>query len=156
MWDALGILRKTRRYCDVISKLEIYGIVFAVLMLGFVGAYFKGRLDEKAAITTKQLADNASALQKAADAAAARTTADDAARQKAVDFIATVDQGITNVNAKFAKVPTVVVDARGCERLTPASSMRWNAIELLPAGPVANPAGSAPSSVPAASVPAPR
>lgn len=137
----------------MINKFEIYGIVLAILLLGFVGAYFKGRLDEKTAITTRQLADNAQALQKAADGAAARAIADDTARQKAVDFIATVDQGITNVNAKFAKVPTVVVDARGCERLTPASSMRWNAVELLPAGPTPDTTGGAPASVPAAAVP---
>lgn len=134
----------------MISKLEIYAIVLAVLALGFVGAYFKGRLDEKAAITTKQLADNAIVLQKAADAAGARAIADDAARQKAVDFIATVDQGISNVNAKFSKLPTVVVDARGCERLTPNAGMRWNAVELLPSGPTADTTGSAPESMPAA------
>lgn len=139
----------------MISKLEIYGIVLAVLLLGFVGAYWKGRLDEKAAITTKQLADNAAALQKAADAGAERATADDTARQKAVDFIATVDQGIASVNAKFAKLPTVVVDARGCERLSPNAGMRWNAVELLPTGSTANPAGNAPAGVPAVPVSTP-
>jgi hypothetical protein len=136
----------------VINKLEIYGIVLIVLALGFVGAYFKGRLDEKAAITQKQLADNAQKMTAYEGTLESRANADDAARQKALAFIAQVDQGLANVKSQFSKLPSVVVDARGCERLSPISGMRWNAVELLPAGPVANTAGSTPEAVPAAPV----
>lgn len=139
----------------MISKLEIYGIVLVVLALGFVGAYFKGRHDEQTAISQKTLADNSRAMQQAADAAITRATADDAARQKAADFIATVDQGLANVKAKFSNLPSVVVDARGCERLTPSAGMRWNAAELLSSGSTLDAAGSAPTAVPASPVSAP-
>jgi len=139
----------------VISKLEIYGIVLVVLALGFIGAYFKGRHDEQTVITERTLADNARALQGAADAAIARASADDAARQKATDFIASIDQGLANVQARFSKLPAVVVDAHGCERLTDAGRLRWNAAELLPAGSPVDPAGGAPATVSAGPVPAP-
>ncbi|MDB6085197.1 MAG: hypothetical protein JWN43_3078 [Gammaproteobacteria bacterium] len=137
----------------MISKLEIYGIVLAILALGFVGAYFKGRLDEKAAITTKQLADNASDMTKYQTTLAGRADADEAARKKTADFIVSIDQGLANVQAKFSKLPNVVVDARGCPALTPAAGLHWNAVELLPAGPAEQPAGSAPNPVPTAAVP---
>lgn len=139
----------------MISKLEIYGIALAVLLLAFVGAYFKGRHDEQTAITQKTLADNAKILQDAAVAAAARAEADDAARKKTVDLMAAVDQGLANVRQKFSSLPSVVVDARGCERLTPDSGMRWNAVELLPTGPPVEPAGNAPATVPAGPLPSP-
>ena len=141
----------------MISRLEIYAIVLVVLALGFVGAYFKGRLDEKAAITQKTNADNTLAMQRWVDVAQQRTQADDLARSQTLALIDTVNLGMEDVNTKFAKVPTVVVDARGCERLTASARLRWNAVELLSAGPADEPAGSAaPGAVPAGDVPAAR
>jgi hypothetical protein len=137
------------------SKLELYGIVLAIVLLSIGGAYFKGRLDEHRSITTQQLAANASDMTKYQTALETRAAADDASRQKAADFIASVDQGIARVNAKFANVPTVVVDAHGCPALTDNARLRWNSVELLPAGPVANTAASASAAVPASPVPTP-
>src|SRR5436305_59292 len=110
----------------MLTKLEVYGIVAALIVAAVLASYFKGRSDEHRTITTEQLAANAKALQDAATAATARAAADDTARQKAADLISTVDQGIANVNAKFAKVPAVVVDSRGCSQLGDAVRMRWN------------------------------
>jgi len=137
------------------ARLEIYGIVAAVLLMAIAGAYFKGRLDEKAAITEKTLADNSKAMQAAETAAEARASADDQARQKAVAFMNQVDEGLANVRTKFSNLPAVVVDARGCERLTPDAGLRWNAAELLSEGPAVDAAGHAPPAVPASPVPAP-
>lgn len=116
----------------ITAKLEAYGIALVVMILCCVGAYFKGRLDVERSITTQQQAANARALQSAADAATARAGADDQARQRAADFIKTVDQGLEAVRAKFANLPTVVVDGRGCPQLTDAARDRWNAVELIP------------------------
>lgn len=144
----------------MLAKLEIYAIAIGagllLLALGTLGGYFKGRLDEKVAITQKQLADNAQAMQRYEVVSQNRADADDAARQRTIAFIVAVDQGLANVNAKFSKLPSVVLDARGCERLTPASALRWNATELLPSGPAPNAAGSAPEAVSAAAVPTTR
>jgi hypothetical protein len=141
----------------VISRPEIYGIGLVILLLGFVGAYFKGRLDEKAAIVRQINADNTVAMQKWVNTAEQRSQADDLARQRTQILLDTIDRGITNVNTKFAKLPTVVVDARGCERLTPNARLRWNAVELLSSGPADPPAGgAAPDTVPAGGVPAAR
>lgn len=137
------------------TRLEIWGIGLLILALALGGAYFKGRHDEYHTVVNEQLAANEKALTAAAAAATARAAADDTARQKATDFIASVDQGISHVNAQFASLPPVVVDARGCPQLTPAAGMRWNAIELLPAGPTPDATGSAPATVPASPVPAP-
>jgi len=139
----------------MISKLEIYGIVLAVLIFALVGAYFKGRHDEQTAITQKTLADNAAVMKSAADAAIARAAADDASRQKTADLMEAVEKGIANVQAKFSSLPSVVVDARGCERLTPDAGMRWNSVELLPPGPALSAPGSAPAALPAGQVHAP-
>jgi len=142
---------------SVINKLEIYGIALVVAILCACAAYIKGRFDEKAAIVRKTNADNTVAMQRWVETAQQRSQADDLARQRTQDFINTVTQGIDHVNAKFARLPTVVVDARGCERLTTAARMRWNAVELLSAGQADAPAGSAaPDAVPAGSVPATR
>jgi hypothetical protein len=135
--------------------LEIRLAIYALVVLGFVGCYFKGRLDEKAAITTKQLADNSADMTKYQTTLASRSDADEAARKKTADFIASIDQGLANVQAKFSKLPNVVVDARGCPALTPASGLHWNSVELLSAGPADRPADHAPDPVPASPVPPP-
>ncbi len=141
----------------MLQKLEIYAIAISagllLLVLGTAGGYLKGRLDEKSALVERQLADNAKAMQDAATAAQTRAAADDQARQKALEFAAQIDVRIADVNTRFSKLPSVVVDSRGCERLTPNAGMRWNATELLPTGPAANPAGGAPGPVSASAVP---
>jgi hypothetical protein len=137
------------------TKLEIYGIALLVLVLALGGSYFKGRHDEFRATATEQLAANAKALEAAATAQAARADADDKARRKANDFIDQIDQGIASVKAKFAQLPSVVVDAHGCPQLTDAARLRWDAIELLPAGPTADAAGNPSAALPAGQVPAP-
>lgn len=137
------------------SRLEIYGIALLVLALALAGSYAKGRLDEKSEITQKQLADNAQAMQRYQDVAKDRADDDDKARQRMLAFIATIDQGLDNVSAKFSKLPSVVVDARGCERITPAAALRWNAVELLPAGSTDQPTRKPPDPLPASQMPPP-
>jgi len=139
----------------MINKLEVYAIALVVLALAFVGAYWKGRLDEKTVITQKQLADNAADMTRYQTTLAGRADADEAARAKTTQFIAAIDQGLVNVQAKFSKLPNVVVDARGCPALTPAAGLHWNSVELLPAGPAANAADHVTNAVPAGPVPPP-
>jgi hypothetical protein len=129
------------------TKLELYGIALLVLAMALGGAYFKGRLDAERAIAQKQLADNAEALQRYAKREDDRAAADDLARQKTVAFMGAVEQGITNANAQFSKL--VAVDNHGCERLTDDARLRWNAIELLPAGSAHESAGKPIDPVPA-------
>ncbi|HXH91212.1 MAG TPA: hypothetical protein VNN25_06500 [Thermoanaerobaculia bacterium] len=124
----------------MIQRLEIYAIAIGagllLLVLGTTGGYFKGRLDEKAAITQKQLADDAKKMTDYQGTLEKRAAADDTARDKALAFVADIDKRMDGINAKFAKLPNVVVDARGCERLTDAARLRWNSVELLPTGNV--------------------
>lgn len=108
------------------NRLEIYAIILAVFGLSLTAAYFKGRFDMQKAITTKQLADNAAALQKANDELTKRAEADDKARKLTEDFIDRVTSGLGAVNAKFAKLPNVVMDAHGCADLNDNFRLRWN------------------------------
>ncbi len=141
----------------MIQKLEIYAIAIGaallLTLLSATGAYFKGRFDEKAAITQKQLADNAQKMTGYQDTLEKRAAADDTARDKALAFVADIDKRMDGINAKFAKLPNVVVDARGCERLTDTARLRWNSIELLPAGPTDQPAGIPPDALQPAPMP---
>ena len=118
----------------MITKAEIYGIVVVVLLLGFAAAYFKGYSNGKEAVVQKTLDDNARKMGEYQQVADGRATADDLSRQKALAFVSDIDKRMDSVNAKFAKLPNVVVDARGCERLTDAAGVRWNNVELVPAG----------------------
>jgi len=113
------------------NRLEIYGVLLVLFGAILVAGYFKGRNDEKTALVTQQLADNAKALQEAADAARARAAADDAARTEAEAFTERMKQGLTDVNARFSKLPNVVMDARGCPDLNDNFRLRWNAVTGL-------------------------
>lgn len=135
----------------ITSRLEIYGIALVILVIAIGGAYFKGRLDAERSIAQKQLADNSQAMQRYANVEQSREQADDLARQKTLAFMGAVEQGIANVNSKFSSL--AMVDSRGCERLTGDARLRWNAVELLPAGPTEQPAGSAPGAVPVGAMP---
>jgi len=58
---------------------------------------------------------------------------DSLARQATDAYMARVNEGLTDVASKFAKLPSVVVDTRGCTDIAPAWDMRWNATADLPA-----------------------
>jgi non-canonical (house-cleaning) NTP pyrophosphatase len=138
-----------------VTRLEVYGAVFLLLVLAIGAAYFKGCRDTERRISNEQAVANVKALEDSTRAAEARAIADDSARAKADQFRAEVEEGIENVRAKFARVPTVVVDDRGCQRLTDAARLRWNAVELLPAGSTLSAAGESAAAVPAEPVPSP-
>lgn len=138
------------------NKLEIYGIVLAVLILAGASAYFKGRSDERDAFQQKALAANATKMAGYESTQMQRATADDAARDKALKFVDDISKRMDGVNAKFSKLPNIVVDARGCEHLTDAARVRWNAIELVPTGPAVHETLDAAGPVRPAEVPAAR
>jgi hypothetical protein len=142
------------------EKLEIYGIALIASLLLTVGAFFvgeyKGMYDEKSAAAEKLEAANERAISTYADTLKSRSDADAQAANTTRDYIAAVEQGLANVQTRFAKLPMVVVDAHGCPSLTAAARLRWNAVELLPAGPAELTTGNATGALPAAAVPAAR
>jgi hypothetical protein len=138
------------------NRLEIYAIILAVWGLTVIAAELHGRYEEHKAASEKQLAANAEKITDYGKTLEGRNAADRAAQDQWTAFMAQVAKGIDNVNAKFAGLPSVVVDPRGCAVLTPDAGMRWNAVELVPAGPANDAAGHAAQGVPAPAVPPPR
>jgi hypothetical protein len=131
------------------NKLEIYAILALMLVATGGGLYFKGRHDEKVILTEKALADSAKVLSDANDALRARTEADNAARGVANNFMATVQSNMMEVNTRFAHVPQVIINDKGCPDIAPSFRLRWNAdTYAVEAGPGTN---SANSTVPASS-----
>lgn len=139
----------------LLTKLEMYAIVAVLLIAVIVGAYFKGRNDEKDTFASKQLIANAKVLQDSLDSAHARMEEDDKARQTTEEFIARTRQGLSDVNTKFAKLPNVVVDTRGCSQLGDNFRMRWAAAAGVSAGPTLDTSGVPSAVVPAAKVHSP-
>jgi hypothetical protein len=116
-------------------RLEIYAVALAVALLFSVGTYFKGRVDERDATQQKQLAANAKQMTDYQVTQQLRDAADDKSRSAALAFVDDISKRMDTVNAKFSKLPSVVVDAHGCEHLTDAARSLWNAVEMVPAGP---------------------
>jgi len=136
-----------------VNRLEIYGIILAIWALTVIAAELHGRYEEHKVAAEKQLAANAVKMTDYGKTIEGRAAADDAARERMTAFMDQVSKGLTNVQAKFASLPSVVVDPRGCSVLTPDAGMRWNAVELVPPGSANNATGRAPQTVPAPAVP---
>lgn len=134
-------------------RLEIYAGVLVLMAVCCVGSYFKGRGDESDANHKTVLANNARAMTDYQAAALLRDQADEASRGRALAFVDDVSKRMDSVNAKLSKLPPIVVDARGCDRLTDAAGVRWNNVELVPAGQALDPPGDAVGPVQPAGVP---
>jgi hypothetical protein len=137
------------------NKLEIYGVLLLLIIASITGAYFKGAHDKEHSLATEQLAANAKALQESTLALQARAKADDEARAASEAFTARMKQGLADVNARFAKLPNVVVDAHGCPDLGDNFRLRWNAVTGL-LGTFGPSPGKPDGPVPLQPVPAPR
>lgn len=135
------------------TRFEIYAIVLAVIALTMMGAYYKGRGDERDDAQQKQLAANATKMTDYQATLDKRNEADDQARGKALAFVDDISKRMDTVNAKLSKLPAVVVDARGCSTLTDAAGVRWNNVELVPTGQALDPPGDAVGPVRPAEVP---
>lgn len=144
------------------QKLEIYAIALAAALILTVGAFFvgefKGKYEEQASAAQKLEAANSKAIDTYATTLKDRADADSQSIARSQALIAAYDQGLQNVHATLAKLqPTVVKGADGCPAFTGTAKLRWDAIELLPAGPTDAPAGAVPpSGLPTGPVPAPR
>ena len=112
-------------------RLEVYAIVFVLLLAGMGAAYYKGGADKERSIHEKEAAQMVDALRDGAIAAASRAEADDIARTRAQEFIERAEKGLTEINRRFANVPQVVVDSKGCSTLSDGFRMRWNAVETV-------------------------
>lgn len=140
------------------QKLEIYGIAIAAALLLTVGAFFvgefKGKYEQQAAAAVKLEAANSKAIDTYAGTLKDRADADAQSIARSQALIAAYDQGLNNVHDKLAKLqPTVVKGTDGCPALTSTAVMRWNAVELLPAGSTDKPAAGGPDiPVPASTV----
>lgn len=115
----------------IIAKLELYAVALVVILIAMGGAYFKGGSDRERKIHTEEAAQLTTALQTAAVAAQARAASDDAARLKADALLKTLDDNLLDLDKRFAHVPQVVVDTRGCATVAPAFRVRWNSLEAL-------------------------
>jgi hypothetical protein len=128
------------------GKLEAYGIAIAAFVIISVAAFFMGdfygTLKERDAAQTKLTQANEAALRNYGDVLQTRSADDSQAHARTVDLLAAINEGIDGVQKKFAGLPNVVMDARGCPSLTDTARLRWNAVELLPTGPIDEPAGS--------------
>lgn len=142
------------------QRLEAYAIALLAALVLTIGAFFvgefKGKYEQQATSAQQQQAANLKSIDTYAGTLKDRADADAKAADKTNQLIAAVDEGIANAQKKFAGLPTVVMDAHGCARLTDTARMRFNAVELLPAGPADEPAGNAPGAVSAGPVPSTR
>lgn len=116
------------------TKLEIYGIALVGLLLVFFGAYLKGRHDEATEIHQRQLAADATELQKQLKIGQDRADEDAKARDMMSAFINVLNGKIQNVQKQFASIPQVVIDASGCPAISDAARLRWNAVTGMPTG----------------------
>jgi hypothetical protein len=133
----------------IIAKLEGYALAIAAACLCTVAAYFYGRFEERSTIATEEHAADEKALQGLLDAANARAADDARAHAASEAFIARVQSGLGEVNAKFSSIPNVVVDARGCGVLSDGFRLRWAADNAAGAGPALIGASDAHEPVPA-------
>lgn len=122
------------------GKLEAYGIAIAAFIIISVAAFFMGdfygTLKERDSTQIKLAQANEAAVKNYGDVLQTRSQDDAQAHARTVDLIAAINEGIDSVHTKFASLPNVVVDARGCPSLTDTARLRWNAVELLPSGPI--------------------
>lgn len=110
-----------------VYRLEVYGVLIALILATNFGCYVYGRSSEREEIHSKQLEADATAVHSILEDERRRTDDDALARKTTEDFLAHVNQGLSDVSAKYSKLPNVVVDSRGCERLADAFGVRWNA-----------------------------
>lgn len=141
----------------MITKLEIYGAILAIVLLGDLGFYFLGRYQEDKANRADQALADQKATREILDRAITLRGLDDKGADATDLLIAGINQRLTDVNSKFAKLPNVVVDARGCPQLGDNFGLRWNAAADLSAGSAVVPTTSnAPDAVLADPLPATR
>lgn len=126
----------------LVQRLEAYGIIFVLLAIMVVGAFFIGKFygseNQLVAQTKQDQVDFSSGIAKYQQTLSTRETKDDLATQKSQALIAAYDQGLINVQTKLKQTqPLVAKNTDGCPILTDAASVRWNAAEqLLSAGSV--------------------
>ena len=135
------------------TRLEIYLIALLVVILGDAGFYVLGRWQESQHVASKQNAADVQELHSILSDAIAVRDKDSLARQATDAYMARVKEGLTDVASEFARLPSVVVDTRGCADIAPAWGMRWNATADLPAGSAVSGGGDDPAGLHDASVP---
>ena len=140
----------------VMTRLEIYLVALVIIILGDAAFYVLGRWQESQHVAAKQNAADVQELHSILSDAIVLRDKDSLARQATDAYMARVNKGLTDVASKFAKLPSVVVDTRGCADIAPAWGMRWNATADLPAGSAVSGGGDDPAGLHAASVPAAR
>jgi len=137
----------------ITTKLEIYLIGLLIVILGDVGFYVLGRWQESQHIQAKQNAADVTELHSILVEATQMRDNDERARQATDAYISRINEGLTDVASKFAKLPSVVVDSRGCADVSPNWSLRFNATADLPAGSALNGSGVDPAGLQPAPVP---
>lgn len=142
----------------MISRLEVYIILGLLIALpaAFFGGDLHGHLAEARAVHSKQTEADAKALSDALRQAQELLAGDQAAAQRAADKLGAINKGIDDAAARLGKLPSVVVDARGCERLSSDWGLRWDSVESLSGRPSDGPPGLAPGAVRAGDVQPPR
>lgn len=137
----------------MITKLEIYCVVGLMIVFGNAGFYALGRWHGEKQVYLEQAKADQAETRKILDRAIDIRNSDDQGRSITNEFIHRVTQGLSDVNTKFAKLPNVVVDSRGCSDFSPAFSLRYNAVSDLLSGHAIDPAGDIAHGVPADGLP---
>lgn len=141
----------------MISRLEIY-IILGLLVAtaaAYVAGDVHGHLAESRVVASKQTEADAKALGDALKQAQGLLHGDQTAAEAAAARFNAINKGIDNAVAKFGALPSVVLDAHGCERLSDSFGLRWNTVESLSGGSPVGVPDRAPGGVPAGAMPTP-